>query len=92
VSLGLRSRKGRQEPSSSAAFGNGGGGNRTRVPWHFSARFYVCSSSRLGVLLPAFARADPDEQSFGTGYRSEGLAVAATEPARLATNLKRPRS
>src|SRR5688500_3408740 len=22
---------------------HGGGGNRTRVPWRFSARFYVCS-------------------------------------------------
>src|SRR5207244_3893198 len=26
-------------------FVSGGGGNRTRVPWHFSADFYVCSSS-----------------------------------------------
>ena len=46
---------------------DGGGGNRTRVPWHFGIRFYVCSLSLFGVFLTAFAPADSDEQdSAGT--------------------------
>jgi len=40
----------------------GGGGNRTRVPWHFGNRFYVCSPSMLGVFLAAFAHADSGRQ------------------------------
>ena len=44
----------------------GGGGNRTRVPWHFDIRFYVCSPLMLGVLLAAFVSAGSNEQDPAT--------------------------
>src|SRR5687767_14223085 len=39
--------------TSQVAF-SGGGGNRTRVPWHFGYRFYVCSLLIPDVFLVAF--------------------------------------
>ena len=45
-----------------ASLSIGGGGNRTRVPWHFSSRFYVCSPSMLGVFLAMFAHSDSGRQ------------------------------
>src|SRR5262249_62009257 len=48
---------------------SGGGGNRTRVPRHFSVGFYVCSlstsiSQSLATLPITFATAFPDKQGF----------------------------
>jgi len=41
---------------------SGGGGNRTRVPWHFGARFYVCILSMLDGFPATFALPDSDKQ------------------------------
>jgi hypothetical protein len=70
---------------------SGGGGNRTRVPWHFSARFYVCSLS----ILELFTRvrfALPRQAGSRQSYRSEFLATAASEAVNLAANLEPSRS
>ena len=41
---------------------SGGGGNRTRVPWHFRDRFYVCSLPTSDVFLVPFASGGSDKQ------------------------------
>ena len=47
---------------------SGGGGNRTRVPWHFGQRFYMRSLLIPDVLLVAFA-------AVGSGKRDPKAAI-----------------
>jgi len=70
---------------------SGGGGNRTRVPWHFSARFYVCSLSML-ELCTRVRFTLPRQAGSRQSYRSDFLATAATESISLAANLEPSRS
>ena len=50
----------KQETASYDAVSSGGGGNRTRVPKHFSAGFYVCSPSTFdGQCLAALPSRSP---------------------------------
>jgi len=76
---------------------SGGGGNRTRVPWHFDRRFYVCSLLIPGVFLAAFAVAGSNGQdpaaAIGRRFNHCGLRgdPPCGEPHAAAILIWRPR-
>jgi len=60
-------------------------------PWHIRARFYV----RSRLMLELFTRVRfPKPRSAGSrvGYRTECLAIAASESTRLAADLEQSRA